>query len=195
MTPTVTRLRQERPGWVAVELDGECWRSLPAEVVLRAGLQPGVMLDRARAVTVAQERRRLNALRTATSALAHRELTRAELDSRLARRNVAPRDRKAALETVERAGLQDDRRAAHGRAAALAARGYGDRAIRADLEARGVESESCDEALSGLSPEAVRAQVIVERLGRGPRAAQTLARRGFTEDVIEAAVAEWSGSG
>lgn len=195
MPPTVTRLRHERPGWVAVELDGARWRTLPAEVVLRAGLAPGVELGRQRAVTVARERRRLEALGAAGKALARRELTRAELAERLQRRNLAPRDRDAALDAVARAGLQDDGRVARARAEQLAARGVGNLAIRADLERRGLSSEDVAVSLAGLEPEVLRAARFVERGGHGAHTAQALARRGFDDETIEALVADSAESG
>ena len=195
MPPTVTRLRHERPGWVAVELDGARWRTLPAEVVLRAGLAPGVELGRQRAVTIARERRRLEALGAAGKALARRELTRAELAERLQRRNVAPRARNAALDAVARAGLQDDGRVGRARAEQLAARGYGNLAIRADLEGRGLSPEDVVDSLAALEPEVLRAARFVERGGRGARTAQALARRGFDDDTIESLVADSAESG
>lgn len=189
MAPTVTRLRHERPGWVAVDLDGSRWRVLPAEVVLRAGLAAGVELGRDRAATVARERRRVLALGAAGNALAHRELTRVELDERLRRRRLAPRDREAALDAVRRAGLQDDGRAARARAGSLAGRGYGNLAIEADLRRRGVDGAIVAVAIGELESEAVRAARIVDRRGGSARTAQALARRGFTQEAIEAVVA------
>lgn len=192
MTPTVTRLRQERPGWVAVELDGVRWRTLPAEAVVRAGLGAGVELDRARAALLARERRRVVAMGVAGAALARRELTRAELAERLRRRSVAPRAAGAALDAAARAGAQDDRRAARVRAEALAGRGYGDEGIMADLNVRGVAPELAAEAVAALEPERERAARLIARLGPGVRTAQALARRGFAEDVVAAAVADQS---
>lgn len=189
MTPTVTRLRHVRPGWVAVELDGLSWRTLPAEVVLRAGLSPGVELSRQRAAAVARERRRLAALGAAGSALARRELTRAELSERLQRRNIAPRDREEALAAVARAGLQDDRRVARARAEQLAARGYGNLAIRADLERRGLPGDDIEAALATLEPELPRALRFSARRDDAVRAAHALARRGFDEETVEAFIA------
>ena len=187
MTPTVTRLRLVRPGWVAVELDDARWRTLPAEAVVRAGLAVGSLLSRPQAAVLARERRRAVAVGAASAALARRDLTRAELAAKLERKGVAPVERERALETVARAGLQDDTRAAHGRAARLAERGYGDDAIRADLEQRGVEAELREQAVAALPAERERAVAIVAKLGPGVRTAQTLARRGFAEEIVVAA--------
>ena len=95
-----------------------------------------------------------------------------------------------ALDTLERVGYVDDRRVARTRAEALAGRGFGDEAIRADLEQHGVAVEARDEALAGLEPEAVRARALVDRLGRTAKTAGRLARKGFSADALEAALGD-----
>lgn len=99
-------------------------------------------------------------------------------------------ERADALETLERVGYVDDERFALTRAAALAARGYGDEWIRHDLESHGIETEGREAALAGLEPEADRARAVAERLGRTRKTAAQLARKGFTEDAVESAVGE-----
>src|SRR5207302_7798303 len=81
------------------------------------------------------------ALRLATRALVHRDRSIAELRDRLDRRGVAESERDEALATLERSGVVDDGRFASARAAALAERGYGNAAISADLERRGIGGE------------------------------------------------------
>ena len=187
MPSTITALRAERPGRVAVELDGTPWRTMPAEAVLRAGLATGRVLDRSRARLLRRELRRLEALSAAGRALRGRELAAAELEARLERAGVAPRPRAEALAALDRAGLVDDRRFAADRAAALAERGYGNDWIRWDLEQRGVAAELVEGAIAGLDDERARAQAVAARRGGGPRTARALARRGFGEDAVEAA--------
>jgi SOS response regulatory protein OraA/RecX len=89
-----------------------------------------------------------------------------------------------------RAGAVDDGRLARGRAELLARRGAGDLLIRHDLESRGIGAEPVAAALAALDPEPVRAERIVATRGRGPRTARYLARKGFSEDSIEAACDE-----
>jgi SOS response regulatory protein OraA/RecX len=184
---TITALRAGRPGRVAVELDGEPWRTLPAEAVLRAGLTAGRVLDRPRARLLRRELRRLEALAAAGRALRGRDLATAELAERLERAGVAPGPRAEALAVLDRAGLVDDRRFAFDRAEALAARGYGDAWIRWDLERRGIAAALGDEAIGGLESEQRRLERILAERGGGPRVARRLARRGFGEDAVEAA--------
>jgi SOS response regulatory protein OraA/RecX len=189
----VTALRSAGRGGgrgVRVELDGAAWRTLPLEVVLRAGLAQGQALERPQLRVLRRELRRHEALQASTRALRQRDLSTRELEERLRRRrDVAPADREAAVAALRSAGLVDDARFARSRARALADRGYGDDAIRADLERRGIELETITAAVQELEPERYRAEAVVARRGGGPATARYLARRGFHEDVVEAAMA------
>jgi SOS response regulatory protein OraA/RecX len=193
---TVTALRGEPRGRIRVDLDGEPWRTLPAEAVVGAGLAVGCALDRPRARTLRRELRRAEALARATRALRSRDLPELTLDARLERAGFAGHERDAALGTLTRAGLVDDARYAQSRAAALAERGRGDAAIAWELERQGVAADVAAAALASLAPEAERAQALAERLGRSPATARLLARRGFGAEAVESALggsfaAEW----
>ena len=124
----------------------------------------------------------------AARALQHRDRSRHELDERLARAGVGDEERADALATLERVGYLDDARFAAARAEALAGRGYGDEAIRHDLERHGIAAEALAEALAGLEPERERARALVERLGRSVKTARQLARKGFDAESLAAAV-------
>jgi SOS response regulatory protein OraA/RecX len=191
----VTALRSAgRGGQVRVELDGEPWRTLPLEVVVRAGLTAGRDLDRPALRILRRELRRHEALRASTGALRHRDLSARELEERLRRRDVAPAERADAIAALSRAGLVDDQRVACSRALALAERGYGDAAIRLDLSRRGIEGDAVNAALAALEPEPGRAARIVARRGEGVATARLLARRGFGEDTVEGAMAAEAGT-
>jgi SOS response regulatory protein OraA/RecX len=183
---TVTALRAQGRGRVAVEVDGAPWRTLPLEPVLRAGLTAGGELDRERARRLRRELRRAEALDVAGRALRRRDLSEAELRDRLERRGVAPAPSEQALETLTRAGVVDDRRVAYERASALARREHGDAAIRWDLARRGVADAIAAEAVAALEPEADRARRIVRARGAGAATARYLARRGFAAESVEA---------
>jgi SOS response regulatory protein OraA/RecX len=186
--PTVTGLREDRRGCVAVELDGARWRVLPIDVAVRAGLAEGRTLDRAALRVLRRELRRAEALQVAGRALRGRDLSRRRLAERLERAAVPAEAAAESLATLERAGLVDDRRVARGRAQALAERGYGDGAIRHRLEVEGLEHEPVDEALAGLEPELERARRLLARRGAGPKTARYLAAKGFGEEAVEAAL-------
>jgi regulatory protein len=187
--PRVTALRASGRRSVAVELDGLRWRTLPLEAVLRAGLAAGSELERQHVRVLARERRRLAALDAAVGALRHRDRSEQDVRTRLERRGVPAADRERALETLRAAGVLDDGRFAGGRAEGLARKGYGDVAIRHDLEGSGVAPDEIEAALASLPPEEERAREQARRLGGGLRAARKMARRGFAEEVVEAVVA------
>jgi SOS response regulatory protein OraA/RecX len=185
--PTVTALRDDRRGRVAVELDGAPWRVVPADVVVRAALVEGRALDRAALRLVGRELRRAEALRIAGRALRSRDLSRRRLAERLAR-TVPPQAAAESLATLERAGLVDDRRVARGRAEALADRGWGDEAIRHRLRAEAFDDAVVGEAVHALEPERERARRLIDRRGPGPRTARYLAGHGFGEEAVETAL-------
>ena len=165
-------------------MDGEPWRIVPAEAALRAGLAPGRPLDRDRARALGRELRRARALTRALGSLAARDRSRRELDERLTHARVPAGAREEALAALARAGLVDDSRVAASRASALALRGYGDAAIRADLERRGLGPELVRQALADLEPERERARRILGSGGLDARAVRRLSARGFDAGTI-----------
>jgi regulatory protein len=185
--PTVTGLREDRRGRVAVELDGSPWRTFPADVVVRAGISRGRALDRPALRQLRRELRRAEALAVAGRALRARDLSARELALRLEQRAVSPSAAEESLAVLSDAGLVDDARLAENRAESLAGRGYGDAAIRHDLERRGVGADLVEAALGGLESEAERAGRIVARRGTGAGTARYLAGKGFGEEVLEQA--------
>jgi regulatory protein len=185
--PTVTALRDDRRGRVAVELDGAPWRVLPADVVVRAGLAEGRTLDRPGLRLVRRELQRAEALAVAARALQQRAQSEQALARRLERADVSPAAAKESLEVLRRGGLVDDARFARTRAEQLAERGYGNAAIRHDLARQGVDGGLVAAAVGELEPELERAKAIVGRRGPGPRTARYLASKGFGEDAVEAA--------
>ena len=161
--PTVTALRARMAGRVAVELDGRPWRVVPLEAALTAGLDVGQELDRQRARLLRRELLRLRTIDVASSALRRQDLSATKLAERLGRVSGAPR------------------------ATTLAERGYGNTAIDADLESKGIAAAIRADAIRALPPELERLGPIVERRGTGPRTARFAARRGFGEEAIDAA--------
>jgi SOS response regulatory protein OraA/RecX len=186
--PTITALREDRRGRVAVELDGTPWRTVPVGVAVRAGLSEGRSLDRAALRTLRRELRRAEALAVAGRVLRSRDMSRAGLAARLQRAAVAPAAADASLQALEDAGALDDVRFARARAESLAGRGYGDVAIRHDLESHGLAGGVVEPAMASLEPEPRRADRLVQRRGAGPRTARFLAGKGFSQESCEAAL-------
>jgi regulatory protein len=128
-------------------------------------------------------------LERAVRLLAGRDFTAEELDRRLERAGVDPAERREVLDRLAGAGYLDDERVVRDRAVRLADRGYGDAAIRLDLERRGAAPELTEQTIAALEPERSRADRLVEKLGGGVRTARTLARKGFSEASVERALA------
>ena len=134
-----------------------------------------------------------DALDQALRALRHRDRSAAEVVRFLAARGVGDDERKAALETLARTDLVDDRRYAERRAESLADRGAGDAAIRHELAHAGLDPDVVEDALRSLRPERERAEEIVARRGASPRTARYLAGKGFSYDVVESFIAQSRG--
>jgi SOS response regulatory protein OraA/RecX len=128
------------------------------------------------------------ALDAAARALARRDRSTAELDGHLEQCGVDAAERAAAIETMVAFGYVDDERLAANRASALAERGYGDEAIRFDLERRGVDPGLVVGTISALEPEAGRASAIAARRGASIKTARLLVSRGFSADSVESAL-------
>ncbi len=193
MTATVTALRERKRGKVHVELDGKSWRVLPAAVVVRAELRVGCRIDRESARLLARELRRANALSRATRALAARDRSRGELVSRLEQAGITEAARDEALRSLEAAGLVDDARVAESRARALARRGYGDAAIKADLRQRRISPELIGAAIDELETEAERARQALADEEPTPASLRRLAARGFSRDTLDDLATSYSG--
>ena len=183
----VTALR-ERGERVQIELDGSAWRTVPLDAAARAGLRVGLELDRQRLRELRHALRRTQAGTRARRALRARDLAASELDARLERSGFTAAERAETVDRLERTGLVDDARLARSRATVLAERGHGDASIRWDLERRGLDAARVDAALETLDPEHERAARIVAARGTGPATARLLARRGFDEDAVAAAL-------
>jgi SOS response regulatory protein OraA/RecX len=192
--PRITALRRSGPGRVAVELDGQPWRTVADAVVVRCGLRADVVLDRPLARTLARELRNERALGTAVRSLRARPLSERRLRERLQSRGVRADAEETALTTLSEAGFVDDERLARGRAAALAARGWGDAAIAARLVGEGLSESDVQAAVAALVPEPARALRLTK--GGDRRKAWTLLRRrGFASETIEALLGDLDETG
>jgi regulatory protein len=129
------------------------------------------------------------ALEAATAALARRDRSAAGLAAYLEQHGIDPAEAATAVERLEAAGYLDDARFAALRAEALAARGYGDGAIRRELEDQGLDAGRIAAAIETLDSEPERARALLERFGASPRLARRLTAKGFAPESIESALA------
>ena len=185
MTSVITGLRERTRGRVAVELDGRPWRELPTDAIVRSGLVVGRPLDRPTARKLGREVRRAGALAAAERALAATDRSEQALEQRLARAGHSTAARRDAVASLARTGAIDDARLAERRVEALARRGYGDAAIRADLGRRSIAPEAAARALTALEPEVVRLRRALESESVTPALLRRLARRGFSRACLD----------
>lgn len=132
---------------------------------------------------------RPTALEAATKALARRDRAAADLVAYLERRGAAPDEASAAVERLREAGYVNDARYASTRAERLAARGFGDAAVRHELERDGVAAEEIDAALAELPPERERALAVLRQAKTPLAGVRRLAAKGFSTESIEVAAA------
>lgn len=176
-------------GRLAVELDGRPWRRVSVRVAAEAGLSPGTRLDRERARTLARLLRRERAEQLALRTLARQDVSRETLASRLARAGVGADVREDVVERATKAGLVDDARYAASRAHTLGRRS-GDLLILDDLRRHGVDEQVAREAVDALDSESERVARIVAARGASARTLRHLTSRGFSDESLEALVAE-----
>jgi SOS response regulatory protein OraA/RecX len=132
-------------------------------------------------------------LDAAARALSRRDRSEAGVLDVLRRRGIPDDEAVEAVETLRRLGALDDERFASASAAALARRGFGDRAILLRLEREGVNWELAAEAAASLEPEVERTRRLVARRGASAKTARWLYGHGFARESIEAAIAEGAG--
>ena len=169
-------------------MDGEPWRAVPDEVVVRCGLSAGVELDRPLLRQLRRELRRAEALDLAGRTLRRRDVSLRRLSERLERAGVAPAAGRSALLALSEARIVDDARLADGRAATLAERGWGNTAIAARLESEGIPEAEAGSAIAKLEPETARAARAAAAVSDPRKVWALLTRRGFDEETIGAIV-------
>ena len=193
--PTVTALTPDarQPGAVRVELDGQPFATVAAQVVAAAGLVVGRPLAEGAREQLGAAADVEAAYRTALRAIERRGFARADLGRRLQRKGH-PRDAvAAALDRVVALGLLDDAAFAVNYVQTRAPRGRGPSRLTRDLLAMGIERRLIDRALAAQAaeepaPAAVPLALATRRaaqLGNLPRPVKRrrllafLARRGF----------------
>ena len=132
---------------------------------------------------------RPTALDAAAKALARRDRSAADLTAYLERRGVDGVDAQEAVDRLREVGYVNDARYAEARAEALVERGYGDEAVRFELEREGLAADQIAAALLALPPERERATAFLLKARTPLAGIRRLAAKGFSADALEAAVA------
>jgi SOS response regulatory protein OraA/RecX len=178
-------LRRARPGAVLIEVDGEPWRAVPDDVIVRCGLAAGVELERPLLRRLRAELRTAEALALAGDTLRRRDVSQHRLSERLRRAGIAPAVEANVLATLVDTGAVDDARLAAARARSLAERGWGDLAIAARLDGERISEPEARAAIAELEPEMKRASRLAAGAGDHRKAWRLLSRRGFDPETVE----------
>ena len=194
--PAITALEPDprRPGTLRVEIDGERFGAIPQDLVERAGLAPGLIVDEGLRERLAVAADAEAAFRTALRILERRAFARHDLARRLRRKGHPASAVESAIERVTSLGLLDDAAFAANYVQTRTARGRGPSRLASDLMAMGVERSLIDRAIAaewneGTDRSSVPrslAEIRAAQLGNLPRSVKRrrliafLARRGFS---------------
>lgn len=183
---------------IALRLDGKAWLRVEPEAFRELGISVGDEIDDARRTAVekalAQVRARLFVVRS----LAAKMQSAAEIERKLAARDVPPAVAREAIERVKGFGYIDDASLAGELARGMQARGYGRRRAEQKLRARGLPRALADAALDeayggrdevALARDALGRRAVSDDADRR-RAVAFLARRGFSAGAAWKAVQE-----
>lgn len=199
MERTITGLKPRRSGRrrVKVEVDGQAAFDVPP--ALAAELHVGQRLAEVELDTLRRRAQAEAAYQRALGLVGWRPRSEEEVRRRLARQGAAADVQDAVVQRLQEAGLLDDERFAKAWVENQQAfRPRGRRALRRELQAKGVQPEIVDGVLAGLDEEAAawEAGTRAARRLRGlpadiyrRRLSAALARRGFEAGVIQSVVA------
>ena len=182
---------------IALRLDGKAWLRVEPEVLLELEVAEGDEIDDERRGAVERALARARARLFVVRSLAVRMQSTAELERKLAARDVPP---DVALEAIERAagyGYVDDAALAGQLARGMRARGYGRRRAEQKLRSRGLVGALAEAALAetydggddetAIAREALGRRAVASDADR-KRAIAYLARRGFSSRAAWKAV-------
>ena len=183
---------------IALRLDGRAWLRVEPEAFGELGVADGDEVDDVRRVAVEEALGRVRARLFVVRSLAVKMQSTAEIERKLAARDVPPAAAREAIERVAGYGYLDDESLAGQLARGMRSRGYGRRRAEQKLRARGLSGvlaeAALDEAYGGrdevaLAREALGRRAVADDADRR-RAIAFLARRGFSSRAAWKAVQE-----
>ncbi len=189
---TATRRRRS----LALRLDGKAWLRVEPEVFAELGVSAGDEIDAARRAEVETALARVRARLFVIRSLAAKAQSTAEIEKKLAARDVPTDIAREAIERVMGYGYLDDETLAGQLARGMRSRGYGRRRAAQKLHERGLHGPVAAAALAEAYDELDEAALALEALGRRSvtgdadrrRALAFLARRGFSTGAAWAAI-------
>ena len=183
---------------IVLRLDGKAWLRVEPEALGELGVAEGDEIDDPRRTAVEEALARVRARLFVVRSLAVKMQSAAEIEKKLAARDVPPEVARKAIERVTGYGYIDDASLAGQLARGMQARGYGRRRAEQKLRTRGLPralaDTALDEAYGGrnevtLAREALGRRAVVDDADRR-RAVAFLARRGFSAGAAWKAVRE-----
>jgi regulatory protein len=190
--------KKRRRRSVALRLDGMAWLRVEPEALSVLPLAEGDEIDEVRRAELEAALTGVRARTFVVRSLAVRMQSTAELERKLARRDVPTEVAREAIEHAAGYGYVDDEALAGQLARGMRARGYGRRRAEEKLRARGLRGPLAQEALAeayegddepALAGEALGRRAVASDADRR-RALAFLARRGFSASAAHAAVRE-----
>jgi regulatory protein len=181
---------------IALRLDGKAWLRVEPEAFGELGVAEGDEIDDARLTEVEETLARVRARLFVVRSLAVRMQSAAEIEKKLAARDIPPEVAQEAIERVAGYGYIDDASLAGQLARGMQARGYGRRRAEQKLRTRGLPRSLAETALDEAYGDRDEAELAREALGRRAvaddadrrRAVAFLARRGFSAGAAWKAV-------
>ncbi len=181
---------------IVLRLDAKAWLRVEPEALGELGVTDGDEIDEARRAAVEEALARVRARLFVVRSLAVRMQSTAEIQAKLAARDVPPDVAREAVERVTEYGYVDDASLAGQLARGMQARGYGRRRAEQKLRSRGLfgrlAESALDEAYGGRDEVTLARAALGRRAVTGDadrrRAIAFLARRGFSASASWKAV-------
>ena len=188
---------------IALRLDGMAWLRVEPEALGELGVAEGDEIDDPRRTSVEEALARVRARLFVVRSLAMKMQSAAEIEKKLAARDVPPEVARQAIERVKGYGYIDDASLAGQLARGMQARGYGRRRAEQKLRTRGLPRALADTALDEAYGDRDEVALAREALGRRAvgddadrrRAVAFLARRGFSAGAAWRAVRDAADEG
>ena len=188
---------------IALRLDGMAWLRVEPEALGELGVAEGDEINDPRRTSVEEALARVRARLFVVRSLAMKMQSAAEIEKKLAARDVPPQVARQAIERVKGYGYIDDASLAGQLARGMQARGYGRRRAEQKLRTRRLPRALADTALDeaygdrdevALAREALGRRAVVDDADRR-RAVAFLARRGFSAGAAWRAVRDAADEG
>ena len=181
---------------IALRLDGKAWLRVEPEALGELGVSTGDEIDDSRRTEVETALARVRARLFIVRSLSVKAQSTAEIEKKLAARDVPAEIAQEAIERVAGYGYLDDAALADQLARGMRSRGYGRRRAEQKLRERGLRGSGAEAALddaygeqdeAALAREALGGRSVAEDADRR-RALAFLARRGFSATAAWAAI-------